>query len=61
MIRKEAARRLAEGLLDISIVYIPLSDAILDLAAQQIMLAVSLDEQRQRTERIMRGLLGDNY
>lgn len=56
MIRPEAARKLAETLLDISIVHVPLTEAILDMAARQIVLAVSLDEQRQRTEQILKDL-----
>lgn len=53
-IRFPAARKLAIDLYDISIVRMIPTDVILDMAARQIMLAVSLDEQRLRNEQFVK-------
>jgi hypothetical protein len=56
MIRIAAARKLAEQLLHGSIVRIPVTDAILDMATRMIMTAVSLDEQRQEREKASKNI-----
>ena len=53
MIRKPAAKKLALQLLHGSIIRMPLTDEILDMATRMIVLAVDMDEQRQRSEKII--------
>lgn len=53
MIREPAARRCAEQLLSGSICRIPLTPAILDMAARVIMTFVVGDERAQENEKIL--------
>lgn len=55
MIRDPAALKLARQLLLPNIHPIVVTDEIIEVAKQQIQLAVELDEQRQRSERLVNG------
>lgn len=50
MIREQAARKIARQLLTPNISRAVVTDEIIDMAARAIMLAVEMDEQRQRME-----------
>jgi hypothetical protein len=53
VIRYPAARKVVEQLLQGSNVRLPMTEEMLDVATRMFMLAVDMDEQRQRSEKLL--------